>query len=47
MFLYIYLHLIGFWAWKGSNLVRENKDIKKLSLIMIAFSLGLFGLSIE
>jgi len=47
MFLYVYLHLIGFWAWKSSNLVKENKDIKKLSLIMIAFSLGLFGLSIE
>lgn len=47
MFLYIYLHLIGFWAWKWSNLVRESKDMKKLSLIMIAFSLGILWLSIE
>ncbi|HKL44469.1 MAG TPA: O-antigen ligase family protein [Candidatus Absconditabacterales bacterium] len=47
MFLYVYLHLIGFWAWKDSRMVKQTKDMRKLSLIMIAFSLGLFGLSIE
>ncbi len=47
MFLYVYLHLIWFWAWKDSHIKKQTKDMRKLSLIMIAFSLWLFGLSIE
>jgi len=39
MFLYIYLHLIGFWAWKTTNLVKESKEIKDMSLVVLAFSL--------
>jgi len=47
MFLYIYLHLIGFWAWKKYNIVKESKEMKHMSLVLLAFSLWLFGLSIE
>ncbi len=47
MVLYVYLHLIWFWAWKDSLMVKETKDMRKLSLIMIAFSLWLLWLSIE
>lgn len=47
MFLYVYLHMIGFWAWKDWKEVKQTKDMRKLSLIMIAFSLWVFGLSIE
>ncbi|HRX64286.1 MAG TPA: O-antigen ligase family protein [Candidatus Absconditabacterales bacterium] len=47
MIIYVYLHMIGFWAWKDLKTEGNTKDTKRLSLIMIAFSLGLFGLSIE
>jgi hypothetical protein len=42
MFLYAYLHMIGFWAWKDWRMAKQTKTMSKLSLIMIAFSLGLF-----
>jgi len=47
MFLYIYLHMIWFWAWKDWKFVKQTKDMNRLSLIMIAFSLWLLWLSIE
>ncbi len=47
MIIYVYLHMIWFWAWKDLKTEWNTKDTKRLSLIMIAFSLGLFGLSIE
>ncbi len=47
MFLYIYLHMIWFWAWKDWKMVKQTKDMSRLSLIMIAFSLWLLWLSIE
>lgn len=47
MFLYIYLHMIWFWAWKDWKMVKQTKNMSRLSLIMIAFSIGLFWLSIE
>ncbi|MCK9467448.1 MAG: O-antigen ligase family protein [Candidatus Absconditabacterales bacterium] len=48
MILYIYLHLIGFWAWRENRSSKKgSKDTKHMSLVLLAFSLGLFGLSIE
>ncbi len=48
MFLYIYLHLIWFWAWKENWIEKKGtKDIKNMSLVLLAFSLWIFGLSIE
>ena len=47
MFLYIYLHMIWFLAWKDWKMVKQTKDMSRLSLIMIAFSLWILGLSIE
>ena len=47
LFLYAYLHMIGFWAWKDLYEVKQTKSMHKLSLMMIALSLWLFWLSIE
>lgn len=47
MILYLYLHLIGFWAWKNIDHQRDNKVLKQKALVLLAFSLWIFGLSIE
>ena len=49
MYLYIYLHIIGYKAYKMEK-EEKNKIVKKTKqygIIVFAFSLGLFGLSIE
>jgi len=47
MILYLYLHKIGYKAYLETKDQKKSKQERFYSYIIVAFSLGLFGLSIE